>query len=169
VLLRTAEFVFAMGKTSDRPTMRRRNGITSQLAVCGRLLAAAVFLCVSALGAQAQEDTRQHQIKAASGRDARVAVYTNIRPDCTSGPLPAIRLVANPTHGAVTAKRGTFKATNVKQCLAIEVPALVVFYKSTGDYIGADEFEFEVTLGGRKKREHFQVNVSTNPGGGQGI
>jgi len=50
-----------------------------------------------------------------------------------------------------------------------EVPVLVVFYHSTANFIGADEFELEVVQGGRKKLEHFQVNVSTNPGGGQGI
>ena len=55
-------------------------------------LAAVALLCASALAAGAQDAT-ERQVKAAPGRDNRVAVYTNIQPDCTSGPLPAIRLV----------------------------------------------------------------------------
>ena len=88
----------------------------------------------------------------------RVGVYTNIRPDCTSGPLPAIRLVAAPAHGAVNVKRGTLKATNVKQCLGIEVPAFVAFYRAAEDFNGGDEFVLEVGLaGGRKRLQHFRV------------
>ena len=93
-----------------------------------------------------------------------------MRPDCTSGPLPAIRLVAPPAHGAVSVKRGTLKATNFKQCLAAEVPALVAFYRAAASFNGTDEFDLEIALaGGRKERQHFRVTVSNNPGGGQGI
>ncbi|MGB6542557.1 MAG: hypothetical protein WBF03_17005 [Xanthobacteraceae bacterium] len=132
-------------------------------------LAAVALLCVSALAAGAQDAT-ERQVKAAPGRDNRVAVYTNIQPDCTSGPLPAIRLVAAPAHGAVTVKRGVLKATNFKQCLATEVPVFVAVYRPAEGFSGLDEFELEVSLaGGRKQRQHFRVNVSANPGGGQGI
>ena len=100
----------------------------------------------------------------------RVGIYTNIRPDCTSGPLPAIRLVAAPAHGAVSVKRGTLKATNFKQCLGIEVPAFVAFYRAAGDFAGIDAFQLEIGLaGGRKQLQHFRVTVSNKSGGGQGI
>jgi uncharacterized membrane protein len=129
---------------------------------------AAALLCVCALGAGAQEMT-ERQVKAAPGRDNRVAVYTNILPDCTAGPLPAIRLIAPPAHGAVTVKRGTLKATNLKQCLATEVPVFVALYRPADGFSGIDEFELEIALAGRKQHQHFRVNVSSGPGGGQGI
>ncbi len=133
-------------------------------------LAAAAFLCVSALVAGAQGDTFERQVRAAPGRDVRVGIYTNIRPDCTSGPLPAIRLVAPPAHGTVSVKRGTLKATNFRQCLATEVPAFVVFYRAAKDFTGADAFALEIRFsGGRKELQRFRMNVSDNPGGGQGI
>jgi hypothetical protein len=132
-------------------------------------LAAVALLCASVLAAGAQ-DVTERQVKAVPGRDNRVAVYTNIQPDCTSGPLPAIRLVAAPAHGAVTVKRGMLKATNFKQCLATEVPVFIAVYRPAEGFSGLDEFELEVSLaGGRKQRQHFRVNVSANPGGGQGI
>jgi hypothetical protein len=95
---------------------------------------------------QAQGDVAQRQVKVASGHDERVGVYTNIKPDCTGGPLPAIRLLVAPAHGSVTVKRGTLKATNFKQCLAAEVPALLAFYRSAANFNGSDEFELEITL-----------------------
>jgi uncharacterized membrane protein len=131
---------------------------------------AAAFLCLSAVFAHAQGNVIEREVKAAAGRDVRVGVYTNIRPDCTSGPLPAIKLVTPPAHGAVSVKRGTLKATNVKQCLATEVPVLVAFYRAAGGFNGTDEFVLEISgAEGRKVLQHFRVNVSTNPGGGQGI
>ena len=135
-----------------------------------RWLAAAACVCLSALVAHAEADTVERQVKAAPGRDVRVGIYTTIRPDCTSGPLPAIRLAAAPAHGAVTVKRATLKATNFKQCLATEVPAFVAFYRAAGDFSGNDEFALEIVLsGGRKQLQHFRVNVSGDAGAGQGI
>ncbi len=133
-------------------------------------LAAVAMVCLSGVVADAQTDRLEREVKAAAGRDVRVGIYTNIRPDCTSGPLPAIRLLAAPAHGIVSVKRGTLKATNLKQCLGIEVPAFVAFYRATQDFNGGDEFELEIAFaGGRKRLQHFQVEVSSKAGGGQGI
>jgi hypothetical protein len=133
-------------------------------------LAVVVLLWVSAAAGNAQSNTVEREIKVVPGKDVRVGIYTDIRPDCTSGPLPAIRLVTPPTHGAVIVKRGTLKATNLKQCLATEVPAFIAFYRAAESYSGTDEFVLELSLaGGRKQLQRFRVNVSTSPGGGQGI
>jgi hypothetical protein len=53
--------------------------------------------------------------------DIRVGVYVNVRPDCTSGPLPSIQLTSPPENGKVTVKKARVTATNYKQCLALEV------------------------------------------------
>jgi hypothetical protein len=144
--------------------------MNSELAMSRCCWFTAVILCLSGLNARAQAERVEREVKTVPGRDARVGVYTNIRPDCTSGPLPAIRLVAAPAHGAESVKRGTLKATNFKQCLGIEAPAFVAFYRATGDFNGADEFELEIEVGGgRKQLQHFRVTVSKNLGNGQGI
>ena len=114
-----------------------------------------------------QSTATQREAKAAAGKEVRVAVYGDIRPDCTSGPLPAVRLVT--AQGAVNVKRGTLKATNYKQCLATEVPVFVAFYRAAGNFSGSDEFVLEVGLPGRKELQRFRVNVSGAPGGGQNI
>jgi hypothetical protein len=139
--------------------------------VMGRSWLATALLCVSALTAQAQGESVERQVRAVSGRDVRVGVYIDIKPDCTSGPLPVIRLLAAPSHGAVTVKRGTLKATNLKQCLATEVPALVAMYRAAANFNGTDEFALEVSFAnGRKQLQHFRVEISaTAAPAGQGI
>jgi hypothetical protein len=101
----------------------------------------------------------------------RVGVFTDIRPDCTSGPLPAIKLATPPAHGSVSVKRGTLKATNIKQCLAIDVPAFVAFYRASADYSGADDFELEISSpDGHKRRERIHMTVTKSSSGtGEGI
>src|SRR5271165_6883854 len=132
------------------PGMIGRCWLAAALMLC-------LFLCLSNV-ARAQANSREREVKALPGRDVRVGIYTNIRPDCTSGPLPAIRLVAAPAHGAVSVKRGMLKATNLKQCLGIEAPAFVAFYRAARDFNGGDEFELEIAFaGGRKRLQHFRV------------
>ena len=132
--------------------------------------AVAALLCAPASSARAQAEALERTVTAAPGRDVRVGVYTDIRPDCVSGPLPGIRLVTAPAHGTVTVKRGTLKATNFKQCLGIDVPAFVAFYHSAADFSGADTFEIEITLqNGRKQRQLFHVTVTSGGAGSGGI
>jgi hypothetical protein len=138
--------------------------------VIRRCRLAAVLLAGLSIAAHAQANSVERAINAMPGRDVRVGIYTSIRPDCTSGPLPAIRLAAAPAHGTVNVKRATLKATNVKQCLAIDVPAFVAFYRAAQNYIGADDFELEITFAtGRKELQHMRVQVANDPGRGQGI
>jgi hypothetical protein len=40
-----------------------------------------------------------------AGKDVRVGVYVNVQDDCTSGPLPTIRLSTPAAHGRVTVKK----------------------------------------------------------------
>jgi hypothetical protein len=132
-------------------------------------LAAAALLCGISAG-YSQDNSIEREIKAAPGREVRVGVYSSIRPDCTAGPLPAIRLAVPPEHGTVTVRRAMLKATNVKQCLAVEVPAFVAFYRASQDFKNNDRFELEVSFAaGGKQIQRFHVNISNTPNGGQRI
>ena len=131
-------------------------------------VAAAVLCAASAAGAQTTSLDRE--VKATPGREVRVGIYTSMRADCTAGPLPAIRLSVAPEHGTVTVRRATLKATNVKQCLAAELPALVAFYRPKADSANDDRFELEVSFAaGRKQIQRFHVTVSNGANEGQRI
>ena len=139
-----------------------------------RLRAARWAVAVTALcwagAAHAQSTSLDREVKAVRGHEVRVGIYTSMRADCTAGPLPAIRLSVAPEHGAVTVRRATFKATNVKQCLAAELPALVAFYRAKADASTEDRFELEVTFAaGRKQIQRIHVVISNGANEGQRI
>jgi hypothetical protein len=127
-------------------------------------LAIFLFLLVSGVDpaiAQGQSQTVERSVKALANKDTRIGLYLNVRADCTSGPLPTIRLVSPPTSGKVVVKTANVKATNYKACLALEVPAYVAFYKSTPDFLGNDVMTIEVSYpGGRTEIQKITVNVS---------
>ena len=140
-------------------------------------LVAAALLCVPAPVAQAQ--ARRRRVTSLSARSRLRPATTNASASIpTSSPIapevPCRRSGSwpRPPTAASPSKRGTLKATNFKQCLAAEVPALLAFYRSAANFNGSDEFELEITLqGGRKQVQHFRVDVSASPagGGGKGI
>ena len=125
---------------------------------------------ITAAVAQAPaETTVERSVKALPNKDTQIGVYINVQPDCTSGPLPTIRLVSPPASGKVVVKSAKIKATNYKACLALEVPAYVAFYKSPPEFAGDDVMTIEVKFaGGRTEIQKITVNV-TGPGAQRNI
>lgn len=134
----------------------------------GIAFAAAVFLLASSaipVGAQ-DAQTVERTAKGPSAKPIRVGVYLNVQPDCSSGALPTIRLLSPPANGTVDVKRGKVTATNYKQCLALEVPGYVAFYKSKPDFIGVDVVTLEVKYpNGRTEVQKISVTVDDGKGG----
>ncbi len=127
------------------------------------------LLCGWASGVWAQAPSIERAIKGPSGKNIQIGLYVNVRPDCTSGPLPTIRLSGPPEHGRVMVKKAKVSATNFKQCLALEVPGYVAFYQSRPDFAGVDALTLEVKFpGGRTEIQKITVTVGT-PSTGQGV
>jgi hypothetical protein len=113
--------------------------------------------------------TVARQFKGKPNASINVGVFVTVNADCTSGPLPVIRLATAPQHGQVTVKRGRLQATNLKQCLGADLPAFVAVYRSAPNYIGKDEFAIEVIAANGKKQIQ-QITVTlTKDGNSQGI
>ena len=133
------------------------------VAVCAPQAAPQVWAQVLA---QAQETTVERTARGLPAKDIQVGVYLNVQPDCTSGTLPAIRLLTPPANGTVNIKRGKVTATNYKQCLALEVPGFIAFYKSKPDFIGNDVLSVEIKYpGGRTEVQKITVTIDGGPGG----
>jgi hypothetical protein len=65
--------------------------------------------------------------------------------------------------------QGRLRATNIKQCLGLELPAFIAIYRSAQDFIGQDAFTLEVIgAGGKSQIQRVTVTVM-QPGAGQGI
>jgi len=119
--------------------------------------------------ALSQDQVVDRAVQGQADKDIRVGVYLNVKPDCRSGPLPAIRLSSAPAHGKVTVKKTKINITNFKECLALEVPGYVAFYKSQADFSGSDVFVLEVKFpGGKTEIQRVTVTVAS-PGSGRGI
>jgi hypothetical protein len=111
--------------------------------------------------ANAQTPLIERTVKAVPNKETQIGVYLNVLPDCSSGPLPTIRLATPPTSGKVTVKSAKVKATNYKACLALEAPAYVAFYRSPPDFLGDDVLILEVKYaGGRTEIQKITVNVA---------
>ena len=124
-----------------------------------------LVLLVSSMGAAAaqvpMERTVERSVTAVPNKDTRIGVYLNVLPDCTSGPLPSIRLVNPPTASKVVVRAAKAKGTNYKACLALEVPAYVAFYKSPPEFLGDDVLTIEIKYaGGRTEIQKITVKVS---------
>src|SRR5947208_642824 len=160
-----------MGR-STRPVLFIFAGnLESSMRVIG-LVGAIALLMGSIVTAAAQaptETTVERSVKTLPNRDTQIGVFLNVLPDCTSGPLPTIRLVSPPTAGKVVVKTAKAKATNYKACLALEVPAYVAFYKSPPEFLGDDVLTIEVKYaGGRTELQKITVKVN-GPGAQQKI
>ena len=124
---------------------------------------------IGAAWAQDAVQMVERSVKAAPNKDTQIGVYLNVLPDCTSGPLPTIRLASPPSSGKVVVKSAKVKATNYKACLALEVPAYVAFYKSPPEFLGDDVLTIEVKFpGGRTEIQKITVKVA-GPGSQQKI
>ncbi|WP_315811513.1 hypothetical protein [Bradyrhizobium sp. SZCCHNR2028] len=136
---------------------------------------AALLAAATAAAAQAQtpapapgpaQTTVERNAKGVAGKPIQVGIYLNVQPDCSSGPLPSIRLLTAPGNGTVTIKRGKVSATNYKQCLALEVPGFIAFYQSRADFAGTDTVTLEVKFPqGRTEVQRIMINVGVGPAG----
>ena len=111
--------------------------------------------------AVAQSQPIEHQAKGSADKDIQIGTYINVKPDCTSGPLPTIRLIGPPEHGKVSVKKVNVNATNYKQCLALEVPGYVAVYRAVSGFAGTDVVTLEVRFpGGRIELQKITVTVA---------
>src|SRR3954467_2781139 len=118
------------------------------------------FLVLLVSGASAYAQVVERTAKGPANKDIRIGLYINVKPDCSSGPLPTIRLATAPQNGKVTVKQGRVKATNYKQCLALEVPAYIALYRSASGFSGTDNLELEVKYSnGRTQIQKISVQV----------
>ncbi|MGB6395703.1 MAG: hypothetical protein WBF73_08455 [Bradyrhizobium sp.] len=124
------------------------------------IVAAGLLALAAPAAAQSPVPSVERSVKALPNKDTQIGLYLNVREDCTSGPLPTIRLLTPPAAGKVVVKTAKVKATNYKACLALEVPAYIAIYKSGPEFSGADKLSVEVSYpGGRSEIQNITVNV----------
>jgi hypothetical protein len=122
------------------------------LIVAAAVSAGALALPASAALAQSNSAFRSAEVVA--GKQERLGVYGNVGKDCTSGPLPTIRVMTPPKHGELNVRRGKLKAGRISRCPKLEATAQGVFYKANPSYKGDDEIGYEVRSASGKVENH---------------
>ena len=125
--------------------MVRRNRLAPALA-CALILAATAAL--------SQSNNAYRSTDVVAGKPHRLGVYGNVQKDCTSGPLPTVRVVTPPKHGELNVRSGKLKAGRISRCPKLEATAQGVFYKPNPTYRGADEVSYEVKSASGKVESH---------------
>jgi hypothetical protein len=64
-------------------------------------------LAIPAGAGLAQSNSAYRSADAVAGKSERLGVYGNVQKDCTSGPLPTVRVVTPPKHGELSVRSGT--------------------------------------------------------------
>jgi hypothetical protein len=148
---------------SDGLNVRANPGLLDGVVMNRAFLGIALAILMDGTGAvwgQSGTQMVERSVKTVPNKDTQIGVYLNVLPDCSSGPLPTIRLATPPASGKVVVKTAKVKATNYKACLALEVPAYVAFYKSPPEFLGHDVLTIEVKYaGGRTEIQKITVNV----------
>lgn len=102
------------------------------------------FLAIPAGVASAQGNSVYRSADAVAGRPARLGVYGNVQKDCSSGPLPTVRVLTPPKHGELSVRSGTLKAGRIARCPKLAPKAQGIVYKASPGYTGSDEVSYEV-------------------------
>jgi hypothetical protein len=116
--------------------------------------ALACALVLSASAALAQTNSAHRSADAVAGKSHRLGVYGNVQKDCTSGPLPTVRVLTPPKHGELNVRSGQLKAGRISRCPKLEATAQGIFYKASPTYKGVDEVSYEVRSASGKVENH---------------
>jgi hypothetical protein len=117
-------------------------------------LVLACSLILPGAGALAQTNSAHRSTDVVAGKPHRLGFYGNVQKDCTSGPLPAVRVVTPPKYGELNVRSGKLKAGRISRCPKLEATAQGVFYKPNPAYKGADEVSYEVKSASGKVESH---------------
>ena len=116
--------------------------------------ALACTFILAATAALGQSNNAYRSTDVVAGKPHRLGVYGNVQKDCTSGPLPTVRVVTPPKHGELNVRSGKLKAGRISRCPKLEATAQGIFYKPNPAYKGVDDVSYEVKSAGGKVESH---------------
>ena len=107
-------------------------------------------------------------VQVPAGATARLGSFSNLKPDCSPGPLPEIKVVTPAKTGVIAVRRRQGKLGPATRCPNADATAQIVSYQAKPTP-GQDEVAFQVTLPNGKVVLHTVViSVTEGPGTGRG-
>jgi hypothetical protein len=97
-----------------------------------------------------------------SGNEFRLAAMNNVNADCSSGPVPDVRVLAQPSNGELRIEQIRYVVSRAADnyrahCNGKEVDALGLFYKSRDGFVGEDRISVDVDYKVGTVRRFFYV------------
>ncbi|WP_342151551.1 4-aminobutyrate aminotransferase [Methylorubrum sp. SB2] len=116
-------------------TSALRSGATGAL-----VLAVALGLA----GSAAAQTTVTRSETVPAGKSARLVIVPNLKKDCSTGPMPEIRVVTPPKFGSLITKSGKLKTPAKYRCPNKDTEAQAIFYQGNAGYTGNDTVVVEI-------------------------
>lgn len=127
-----------------------------------RAALAALALTTLAAGPALAQMTVTRSESVATGKLARIAVAPNLKKDCSTGPVPEVRVTGAPKNGSVVTRTAKAKTPAGYRCPNVEAQVQGVYYKSNDRYTGTDETTFEIkTADGAVERITVKITVGS--------
>jgi hypothetical protein len=121
------------------------------------------FLVAGALlaGPALAQTTVTRSETAASGKSVRLAIVPNLKKDCSTGPMPEIRVSGAPKNGSLITKVGKIKTPAKYRCPSKEAAVQAVFYQSKDGFTGSDEVTVDVKdSDGNVQTQNIKITVN---------
>jgi hypothetical protein len=101
---------------------------------------------------------------AVAGQQARLAVVTALKRDCSVGTLGGVKVVTVPKSGTLAVRDGKLKTPASFRCPNVETPVQAVYYTPNPKFSGADEIVYETkSAEGVVERITMKINVTDKP------
>jgi membrane protease YdiL (CAAX protease family) len=100
-----------------------------------------------------------------AGREARIAAMNYVNTDCSSGPVPDVRIVTSPANGSIRLAQITIPIDRPKSderfaCNGKPVEAMGIFYTSRDGFAGGDTVMLDVDFRhGTVRRITYKISV----------
>jgi len=107
-----------------------------------RALVLAVAL--GAAGSAAAQTTVTRSETVPAGKSARLVIVPNLKKDCSTGPMPEIRVTTPPKFGSLITKAGKLKTPAKYRCPNKDTEAQAIFYQGNAGYTGPDTVVVEI-------------------------
>ena len=138
-------------------------------------LACPIFVAQAAASAEAKKTDAKQTIERRlpetrlkkdvfSGNEFRFAAMNTVNTDCSSGPIPEVRIVTQPVNGEIRMQQIRYVVDRSADdrrvhCNGKEVDALGLFYKSRDGFVGEDKLSVDVDYKTGTVRRYLYVIV----------
>ena len=141
--------------------------VSALVAACGL---SAGWLTASSVSAQPSETHNYTSFTAIAGTPLHLGYYASINKDCSSAPLPTVRVIAAPRQGTLIVKLGELATQNVAGCPGLTTPARILMYETFKVEADIDHFIYEVTnANGDVGVFDISINIADRPAPASGV